>query len=514
MSKSEGKKNKEKTRGRVARKAEKDKRKRAGEETLLYDSGTARDMNTPAEKDNSANEHSATDGNAPVDGHISVGAESSMRDNNSVLDNTSMTENNAIRENNSMTENNSTHDSASMVVDERNFSDGKSSLHGNAEVKPRRVRNFVPDSAKIPFTRTVFRTDGLNRARLLTRLAEVATLKVLRSDSEELRFSVSSADKSKVVAILNSLCYDYIIIKEEGPFFSLLSCLRRAGIVAGIVCSVAALAVYPHLVTSVEATGEWNDGVSRILTENGISVGKLVWEFDGDEVERQLLELDGVAFASVSKRGTRVYVDVRTELDGEDFVDIGTQPVKATVRATVTRTVVFSGSALVEYGDVVNVGDELIGAYVTVGEEKVACPADGEVYGKTYRTHTKFFPDTENVAVRGRTKSYTRLSFFGKVPSAPASPFADYVLETSVWRNDFLLGYTKYTFTFHELTFVERQNTRTDDQMSAETYSELVATMPAGVNVLNRSFQVRKENGGTYVTVTVEAEERIDNRAL
>mgnify|MGYP000819082560 FL=1 len=50
--------------------------------------------------------------------------------------------------------------------------------------------------------------------------------------------------------------------------------------------------------------------------------------------------------------------------------------------------------------------------------------------------------------------------------------------------------------------------------MSAETYSELVATMPAGVNVLNRSFQVRKENGGTYVTVTVEAEERIDNRAL
>lgn len=496
MSKSEEKNKKEKTRGRVARKAEKDKRKRAGKKTVLYDSGKATDMHTPAEKYDSADAYAATDGNTRVDGHISVGAESSIRDNNS------------------MTENNSTHESASTVVDERNFSDGKSSLHGNAEVKPRRVRNFVPDSAKIPFTRTVFRTDGLNRARLLTRLAEVATLKVLRSDSEELRFSVSSADKSKVVAILNSLCYDYIIIKEEGPFFSLLSCLRRAGIVAGIVCSVAALAVYPHLVTSVEATGEWNDDVSRILTENGISVGKLVWEFDGDEVERQLLELDGVAFASVSKRGTRVYVDVRTELDGEDFVDIGTQPVKATVRATVTRTVVFSGSALVEYGDVVNVGDELIGAYVTVGEEKVACPADGEVYGKTYRTHTKFFPDTENVAVRGRTKSYTRLSFFGKVPSAPASPFADYVLETSVWRNDFLLGYTKYTFTFHELTFVERQNTRTDDQMSAETYSELVATMPAEVNVLNRSFQVRKENGGTYVTVTVEAEERIDNRAL
>lgn len=502
MSKSEGKKNKEKTRGRVARKAEKDKRKRAGNKTVLYDSGRATDMHTPAEKHISADANAATDRNTRVDGHISVGAESSMRDNNSVLDNTSMTENN------------STHESTSTVVDERNFSDGKSSLHGNAEDKPRRVRNFVPDSAKIPFTRTMFRTDGLNRARLLTRLAEVATLKVLRSDSEELRFSVSSADKSKVVAILNSLCYDYIIIKEEGPFFSLLSCLRRAGIVAGIVCSVAALAVYPHLVTSVEATGEWNDDVSRILTENGISVGKLVWEFDGDEVERQLLELDGVAFASVSKRGTRVYVDVRTELDGEDFVDIGTQPVKATVRATVTRTVVFSGSALVEYGDVVNVGDELIGAYVMVGEEKVACPADGEVYGKTYRTHTKFFPDTENVAVRGRTKSYTRLSFFRKVPSAPASPFADYVLETSVWRNDFLLGYTKYTFTFHELTFVERQNTRTEDQMSAETYSELVATMPAGVNVLDRSFQIRKENGGTYVTVTVEAEERIDNRAL
>lgn len=377
------------------------------------------------------------------------------------------------------------------------------------EEHPRKRREIPAE--KIPFTRTVFRAEGLNLSRLISAVSAETRVRILRSEERAVEFRVSSADKAKVVAILNRLCYDYIIIKEEGALFGAVAALRRAGIVAGIACSLAALIVYPHMITAVEATGEWNADVSRILASNGITVGKAVWNFDGDAVERQLLELDGVSFASVDKRGTRVYVNVRAERDGEHFVDLTRGNVTATVRASVTRAIVFSGTALVKYGDVVEAGQELIGGYVTVGEEKVACPADGEVYGKTYRTVTRFFPDTEIVRTEGASKSYTRLGFFGKQPAPPQSPFGQYVLRTSVWRNDFLLGYVKYTYTFTEITFAERQNTRTEEEMKKETLSSLMSSMPVGATVLGFTAQAERSEGGYTVTVTVEAEERIDN---
>lgn len=385
-------------------------------------------------------------------------------------------------------------------------SDGEKS---EEEKRPRKPWGIPAE--KVPFTRTVFRVEGLNLSRLITAVSAETRVAILRSEERAVEFRISSACKSKVVAILNQLCYDYTIIKEEGVLYGAIAALGRAGVVVGLVCTIAALVVYPHTITAVEATGEWNAEISRILADNGILAGKTVWDFDGDAVERQLLELDGVSFASVDKRGTRVYVDVRAERDGEHFVDLTRGNVTATVRASVTRAIVFSGTSLVKYGDVVDVGQELIGGYVLVGEEKVACPADGEVYGRTYRTVTRFFPDTEIVRTEGRSKSYTRLGFFGKQPAPPQSPFDAYVLQTSVWRNDFLFGYVKYTYTFTEITYSERQNTRTEEQMKKETLSSVVSSMPAGATVLGFTTRVERTEGGYTVTVTVEAEERIDN---
>ena len=379
--------------------------------------------------------------------------------------------------------------------------------------KERRESERTPrreaDAAKIPFSRTWFETERLNSGRLLTALAEVTTVKTVRG-GEALRFCVPSRDRAKVVAICASLCYNYKIIKEEGVLLSFVRALGRAGIVLGTLGALALTAVYPLFVTEVEYGGDYIAEAVRVVEESGVKRGAFLPGFDGEALEKTLLALDGVAFASVTKRGTHVYVDVRAERSDEHFVDVPTQPVTAKITASVTRVVVWSGTALVSYGDVVRPGDELIGAYVVSGEDKVPCPADGEVYGLTYRTATRFFPDTEFVREYGRTHTETRLSFSGKQPAVPESPFEDYVLEVSAVRNDFMLGYTVYTYTFTAVHTTEKENDRTEDEMMSEVKLRLLEELPAGAKLGKVRVECVRGDGGVYVTVTAEAEEKLN----
>lgn len=379
--------------------------------------------------------------------------------------------------------------------------------------KPPRERKEIP-AEKVPFSVTEFEVVGLNHARLLSLLAEEAHVFGARSSGRVFAFRVPSREKAKIVAILNTLCYDYKIKAERGVLLSALSALRRVGVVCGLLAVVAALVVFPNTVTSVECVGEWNSDVARILSDCGIVEGRVLFSFDGTEVARRLRELDGVVYASVDKVGTRVCVEVRAEHRTDSFAGVPGTSVKACKRAVVTRVTVFNGTAVVEYGDVVSEGDELIGGFVTVGDEKVLSAAAGEVYGMTFTEYARFFPDTVITAVKGEQKTYTRLAFGAKAPAAPEPPFADYVLETEVSRNGLLIGYRIYTFRYTEVTYVESANTLSEEEMKSAATSDTVTALPAGTTVLSATVSAERVDGGTLVKVTVAVEERIDSAIM
>lgn len=373
-------------------------------------------------------------------------------------------------------------------------------------------RRKFPDASRVPFSRTVFEVERRGVARVLTECARVTRVK-WESGGDGERFSVPSRDAAKVVAICASLCYNYKIIKEKGVVLAFLRASVRAGVVLGLTAVVAAFALRPMLVTGVEFSGDDLPAVREAVSESGIKTWAFLPAFDADELERALLSLDGVAFASVTKRGTRVYVDVRAERDGEHFVDVPTGEVKAAKTASVTRVVLRSGTAEVSYGDVVRPGDVLIGAYVLSGEERVPCPADGEVFGLVDRTFTRFFPDTELVREEGRVHRETRLSFGGDMPAVPESPFAEYTLEVERSRNTFLIGYDLYTFTFREVRVSERENTLSEDEMERIAASSALESVGA-LNVVRMDVVSERTEGGTLVRVSVQTEERIDNENI
>ena len=77
-------------------------------------------------------------------------------------------------------------------------------------------------------------------------------------------------------------------------------------------------------------------------------------------------------------------------------------------------------------------------------------------------------------------------------------------------RNDFLIGYTLYAYTFREVTVREQTNTRTEEEMKREAESGLVASLPAGAEIVTLSSSVSRGEGGVYVKASVQTEERID----
>lgn len=364
-------------------------------------------------------------------------------------------------------------------------------------------------AARVPFSRTVFEAERADAARLFTALSEVT---VLRSEKggEGVRFSVPSRDAAKVVAICTSLCYNYKIIKEKGVLLFLLGALSRAGVAAGLVAGILLAVLYPMFVIEVEYTGDDIPAVVRTVEESGIRRWAFMPAFDADGLERELLALDGVAFASVTKTGTRVRIDVRAERRDGGMTEIPTGDVTASCDASVTRVVVRSGTAEVKTGDIVRAGDVLIGAYVTVGEERVPCAADGEVYGLKSYTFTRFFPDTELVREYGETRTFSRISFSDKAPAPPESPFPDYVLTVRAVRNGFLIGYTLYTYEFTEVRAEERENTRTAEEMEREAVGSALDALAPEAVVMSVSAKCTRTEGGTVVRVTVGTEERID----
>ena len=204
-----------------------------------------------------------------------------------------------------------------------------------------------------------------------------------------------------------------------------------------------------------------------------------------------------------------MYVFVKQELEGEEFFEVDGFPLTAKKRAVVTRVIVTGGTAVVKYGYVVEGGDLLIDGYVEYGEERLPVRASGEVFGKVYYQKKLFFADTTYVKTYGREKTLTKLEFFGRTPKTPKCDFEEYELETTKGQSGFLLPCDVYRYVFKEIISVERTEPLTDEQMKSRAFSSLVQEIESAVKLLDVYFEIEATSGGKYVTVTIEAEERI-----
>ena len=361
--------------------------------------------------------------------------------------------------------------------------------------------------------KTLVKINSKNAHRALAELSKIDKVKVQKSGEDYIVIAVKSKHLSQFIAILNKLCYDYTIIGAVGVAPSFFRILARWGIVVGIIiCAIAAI-FCTSFVTRVDVVGcasaPMRLEVLALLEENGVKTGGKTANVNLETLQKSILALDGVAFASVRKYGGRIYVFVKEELSKEEFEELGGAPVTATKRAVVTRVIVDGGTAVVKYGDVVSAGDVLIDGFTEYGDERLSVRAAGEVWGKVYYQKKLYFADTICEKSYGKTKTVSKLSFFGKIPKTPKCDFLEYELKISVQTVGFLVPYTVYRFEFKETKSQTVERKLTLDEMKKQAFSSLVAEIDSAIKILDVNYDFEDAAGGKYVTVTIEAEERI-----
>lgn len=374
--------------------------------------------------------------------------------------------------------------------------------------KPSRYRKLVAKTGK-----TRILVYGKNSVRAAHAISKTYRVENIVNKKEGVEFSVQSKHCDKIIALLDNLCYSYKIVKVYGILPKSLLILSRAGLFVGLALAIVAMCVYPTFITrvSVNCIGDvtLNEStIDDILSSFGISEGGKVYKADIDGARYGLLALDRVTFASIERCGTHFKVTIKA-VDDDILADIAGSSVVAKKQAVVERIIVESGTAVKKYGDVVKPGDVLIDGYIEYGDEKIPVQASGYAYGKVYYKKSVFFPDTIIKKSYGQEKTVTKLSMFGKTPKAPKSPFEQFECEVSVAQFGFLLPFEIYTYTFYEVSVEETTNTLSEEDMQNAVYAQIVEEFSMNCKVLDRIFDVERNDNGYTVSVTVETEELI-----
>ena len=363
--------------------------------------------------------------------------------------------------------------------------------------KKNKYRNRISKIER-KFGKTQIEICGENAVKALSAISKIAKVEKVAVGKQSTSIFVESKQSHKIIALLQNLCYDYRIINIGGVSPAIFRSLTRAGLIVGIVLVAVAVWIYSSFVTRVSVRCEGasdyalNAEISGILKEYGLKEGARLKSLDKSALEKAIMSLDGVAFASVSVNGTHVNVSYKTALKKEGFVQGNGKGVIASKRAVVTRVIAESGTAVKKYGD-----------------SKIPVEARGYAFGKVYLKRTRFFANVESVEEVVSIKKYTRYGMFGKTPKTPKSPFERYRLKTSVSDFSYLIPLKIYSYEFEEIREVERKNTLDDEQMKRAVYSDVVASLGESATVLDAYYEITKTEDGAYVTVTLEAEEII-----
>ena len=339
-------------------------------------------------------------------------------------------------------------------------------------------------------------------SRILNELSRVAKFKNVVHKEGKLTFEAPRKERDEIIALLDNLCYTHNIERTKGTLNTMISVLKRAGLIVGLFCAIGAFLVYPHFVFNVEYNGDSDKKVQDALTSYSVEQGAFLWHFDEEAIEKHLLSLEGISFASVEKVGTRVCVHVVHELPVRPSVSTMGNTI-ATKGGVVTRIVVYSGTAEVVVGDTVEKGQTLIGDYYLKGEDKVPTTASGEVYVERQVVFERFFPD-ETFVETGVSTTKTVVGLF-RQSKVPKAPYQYYTTKLTTTKNDFFIPFVVYNWTFYEIK--QCANTLGEEEMKAIAYGEIIEKYQFE-KVIDRDVTIERANDGYNVKIIMTVEEK------
>ncbi|MDD4316083.1 MAG: sporulation protein YqfD, partial [Clostridia bacterium] len=292
---------------------------------------------------------------------------------------------------------------------------------------------------------------------------------------------------------------------------------KRVGAIVGLVFFIVAITVYSLCVFTVDISG--NEIVDTdVIDERITSETKLPLfnaNIDTKKLEREIMSIEGISSASVSRIGTTLKVVVLEELPRTSIEDIRTVflPIKSKYDSVITRMFVTCGTPLVKVGQPVQKGQLLIAPYIMKDEKTtVESKAGGEVYGKVWLKKTKtFYPETIEFCRTGESFTVYDIKAFRWINSPP-NPFVYSEKQTEIIYLGGIvpLRAEKSVYFETQKTVVPFDFDSCGDTLIKEGVTELEGELPEDAVKIRHWYEIKRLDKIVQLDIYYEVEIRIN----
>ena len=224
--------------------------------------------------------------------------------------------------------------------------------------------------------------------------------------------TIDAVDEQKFFAISRNMCYNVERIGYTGRFAFFKKLLKSAGAVFGAAAFITFVCLCDAVVGEIVYKGDaaaFRRQIVSVLKLNGVEKGKICKADCSSLGEKIVISTDGISYATVTKSGRRIIVDVKSDEEKLDPIDVSKDEILSPADGKILRLNVLSGIAVVKIGDEVKKGQPIISGQYVHDDKTIKTYALGEAV-----IETKFVYEYESA---GKGKQYeNRAVALGKAP--------------------------------------------------------------------------------------------------
>ena len=213
--------------------------------------------------------------------------------------------------------------------------------------------------------------------------------------------TIDAVDEQKFFAISRNMCYNVERIGYTGRFAFFKKLLKSAGAVFGAAAFITFVCLCDAVVGEIVYKGDaaaFRRQIVSVLKLNGVEKGKICKADCSSLGEKIVISTDGISYATVTKSGRRIIVDVKSDEEKLDPIDVSKDEILSPADGKILRLNVLSGIAVVKIGDEVKKGQPIISGQYVHDDKTIKTYALGEAV-----IETKFVCEYESA---GKGKQY------------------------------------------------------------------------------------------------------------
>ena len=213
--------------------------------------------------------------------------------------------------------------------------------------------------------------------------------------------TIDAVDEQKFFAISRNMCYNVERIGYTGRFAFFKKLLKSAGAVFGAAAFITFVCLCDAVVGEIVYKGDaaaFRRQIVSVLKLNGVEKGKICKADCSSLGEKIVISTDGISYATVTKSGRRIIVDVKSDEEKLDPIDVSKDEILSPADGKILRLNVLSGIAVVKIGDEVKKGQPIISGQYVHDDKTIKTYALGEAV-----IETKFVYEYESA---GKCKQY------------------------------------------------------------------------------------------------------------